>query len=151
MPEHREEFNLSSSLGGVGLSPKSYIRRRRTHRVWTVLTLVTALTVLTADIVDGGDLIGWMTSLAICSSAFAVNNVNLVNPVRCQHSQPCQHCQCRQRVAAARRLRSPALQDTLEKGVRATLPIDVRLRLVSAIWDTLPQDADLSPSVLQQA
>jgi putative addiction module component (TIGR02574 family) len=27
----------------------------------------------------------------------------------------------------------------------ATLPIDVRLRLVSAIWDTLPQDA------LQQA
>jgi len=33
----------------------------------------------------------------------------------------------------------------------ATLPIDVRLRLVSAIWDTLPQDADLSPSSLQQA
>ena len=33
----------------------------------------------------------------------------------------------------------------------ATLPIDVRLRLVSAIWDTLPQDADLSPSDLQQA
>ena len=33
----------------------------------------------------------------------------------------------------------------------ATLPIDVRLRLVSAIWDTLPQDADVSPSALQQA
>jgi putative addiction module component (TIGR02574 family) len=33
----------------------------------------------------------------------------------------------------------------------ATLPIEVRLRLVSAIWDTLPQDADLSPSDLQQA
>ena len=33
----------------------------------------------------------------------------------------------------------------------ATLPIDVRLRLVSAIWDTLPQDADLTPSALQQA
>ncbi len=112
---------------------------------------MTALTVLTADIVDEVDLIGWMTSLAICSLAFASNNVNLVNLVRGQSSQSCQHCQCRQRVAAARRLRSPALQDTLEKGVRATLPIDVRLRLVSAIWDTLPQDADLSPSVLQQA
>jgi len=33
----------------------------------------------------------------------------------------------------------------------AKLPIDVRLRLVSAIWDTLPQDADVSPSALQQA
>jgi len=33
----------------------------------------------------------------------------------------------------------------------ATLPVDVRLRVVSAIWDTLPQDADLSPSALQQA
>ena len=33
----------------------------------------------------------------------------------------------------------------------AMLPIDVRLRLVSAIWDTLPQDADVSPSALQQA
>ena len=31
------------------------------------------------------------------------------------------------------------------------IPIDVRLRLVSAIWDTLPQDADLTPSALQQA
>ena len=33
----------------------------------------------------------------------------------------------------------------------ATLPIDVRLRVVSAIWDTLPQDVDLTPSALQQA
>lgn len=33
----------------------------------------------------------------------------------------------------------------------ATLPTDVRLRGVSAVWDTLPQDADLSPSALQQA
>jgi putative addiction module component (TIGR02574 family) len=33
----------------------------------------------------------------------------------------------------------------------AKLPIDVRLRLVSAIWDTLPQDADVSLSALQQA
>ncbi|MFN7733556.1 MAG: addiction module protein [Pirellula sp.] len=33
----------------------------------------------------------------------------------------------------------------------ATLPVDVRLRVVSAIWDTLPQDADLSPSANQQA
>ncbi len=61
MPEHREEFNLSSPLGGVGLSPKSSIRRRRTHGVWTALTLVTALTVLTADIVDEVDLIDWVT------------------------------------------------------------------------------------------
>lgn len=33
----------------------------------------------------------------------------------------------------------------------STLPIDVRLRVVTAIWDTLPQDADLSLSALQQA
>ena len=33
----------------------------------------------------------------------------------------------------------------------ATLPIEVRLRVVSAIWDTLPQDADISPSAMQQA
>ncbi len=33
----------------------------------------------------------------------------------------------------------------------ATLQIELRLGLVSAIWDTLPQDADLSPSALQQA
>ena len=32
-----------------------------------------------------------------------------------------------------------------------TLPIDARLKLVSALWDTLPQDADLLPSDLQQA
>ncbi|MFM8188078.1 MAG: hypothetical protein ACKN85_06300 [Pirellula sp.] len=37
------------------------------------------MTVLTADGVDEVDLIGWMTSLSICSLAFAVNNVNLVN------------------------------------------------------------------------
>jgi hypothetical protein len=77
-----------------------------------------ALTVLTADVVDEVDLIGWMTFLAICSSVFAVNNVDLVNLVRGQYRQPCQHRQCRQRVAAARRLSSPALQDTLKKGVR---------------------------------
>jgi hypothetical protein len=58
--------------------------------VLTALTLVTALTGLTADIVDEIDLIGWVTSLAICSSALAANNVILVNPVRCQHSQSCQ-------------------------------------------------------------
>jgi putative addiction module component (TIGR02574 family) len=32
-----------------------------------------------------------------------------------------------------------------------TLPSDVRLRSVSALWDTLSQDADLLPSDLQHA
>ena len=32
-----------------------------------------------------------------------------------------------------------------------SLPIDARFKLVSALWDTLPQDADLLPSDLQQA
>ncbi|MFM8261792.1 MAG: hypothetical protein ACKN9S_05890 [Pirellula sp.] len=44
----------------------------------TALTSLTALTGLTADIVDENDLIGWVNSLAIGSSAFAVNTVNAV-------------------------------------------------------------------------
>lgn len=31
------------------------------------------------------------------------------------------------------------------------LPIDERLRIVHAIWDTLPDDVDLHPSAEQQA
>jgi hypothetical protein len=52
---------------------------------------LTALTGLTADIFDENELIGWVNSLAIGSSAFAVNSVNPVNPVRGQ---------CRQIAAA---------------------------------------------------
>jgi hypothetical protein len=33
----------------------------------------------------------------------------------------------------------------------STLPVGDRLRVVHAIWDTLPDDVDLSPSVEQQA
>ncbi|MCE2813464.1 MAG: hypothetical protein LW850_24035 [Planctomycetaceae bacterium] len=66
----------------------------------TVLTRLTALTGLTADIVDENELIGWVNSLAIGSSAFAVNNVNQANPVRGQCRQSCQHRQCRQIAAA---------------------------------------------------
>jgi len=65
---------------------------------------------LTADVVDEIDLIGWVTSLAICSSALAANNVILVNPVRRQHSQSCQHRQYRP-IAAAVRRRIPSDQE----------------------------------------
>ncbi|WP_145103059.1 addiction module protein [Rosistilla carotiformis] len=33
----------------------------------------------------------------------------------------------------------------------STLPVGDRLRIVHAIWDTLPDDVDLSPSAEQQA
>lgn len=33
----------------------------------------------------------------------------------------------------------------------STLPVGDRLRVVHAIWDTLPDDVDLSPSAEQQA
>ena len=33
----------------------------------------------------------------------------------------------------------------------SNLPIDDRLRIVHAIWDTLPDDIDLRPSTEQQA
>ena len=33
----------------------------------------------------------------------------------------------------------------------STLPIGDRLRMVHAIWDTLPEDVDLAPNAKQQA